>query len=118
MPSTARKLLSALDDRRAGEICVEVLAHAGVKVGGDDPWDLTVHDDRLWTRILREGSLGFGEAYMDGWWDSPAVDQMVDRILRARVDREVRSNWVLVASALRARIFNPQATRPFEVAEK
>jgi cyclopropane-fatty-acyl-phospholipid synthase len=43
---------------------------------------------------------------------------MNDRLFRARVDREVRSNWVLVASALRARIFNPQADRPFEIAEK
>jgi cyclopropane-fatty-acyl-phospholipid synthase len=118
MPSTARKLLSALDDRRAAEICIDVIENAGVKVNGQDPWDLTVHDDRLWMRILRDGHLGFGEAYMDGWWDSPSIDQMNDRMFRARVDREVRSNWVLIASALRAKIFNPQAARPFEIAEK
>jgi cyclopropane-fatty-acyl-phospholipid synthase len=118
MPSTARKLLSALDDRRSVEICTEVVAHAGVTIGGDAPWDIKVHDDRVWGRVLREGSLGFGEAYMDGWWDSPNVDQMMDKLLRARIDREIRSNWVLLATSLRARIFNPQAVRPFEIAER
>jgi cyclopropane-fatty-acyl-phospholipid synthase len=55
---------------------------------------------------------------MDGWFDVPALDQFQDKILRARIDREVRQNWVLVASALRARIFNPQLTRPFEIAQR
>ncbi len=37
--SSARKLLGALDERRAGELCKEALARAGVTVGGDAPWD-------------------------------------------------------------------------------
>jgi cyclopropane-fatty-acyl-phospholipid synthase len=29
-----------------------------------------VHDTRAYARILREGSIGLGESYADGWWDT------------------------------------------------
>jgi cyclopropane-fatty-acyl-phospholipid synthase len=32
-----------------------------------------VHDSRLYARVLREGSVGLGEAYADGWWDADDV---------------------------------------------
>ena len=121
MPSAlgpARKLLSVLDEKKAGEMCREMLARAGITVNGDAPWDLQVHDERLWARVMREGSLGLGDAYVEGWWDSPSLDQLFDRVFRARLDREVTSNWVFVAHVVRARIFNTQALRPFEIAER
>ena len=31
---------------------------------------VTVHEPRLYARLLREGSVGLGEAYADGWWDA------------------------------------------------
>jgi cyclopropane-fatty-acyl-phospholipid synthase len=118
MTSAARNLLSALDDRRASEILGEMLGRAGVTVGGDAPWDVQVHDARLYPRVLRDGTLGVGEAYVDGWWDSPALDQMLERVIRARVDLELRDSWILLAHAVRARIFNRQTARPFEVGER
>lgn len=116
--SPARKLLSVFDEKRAAELCTETLARAGITVGGSAPWDLRVHDDRLWTRVLRDGSLGFGDAFVDGWWDVPALDQFLDRVFRARLDREVTGNLVFLAHVVRARLFNPQAWKPFEVAER
>jgi cyclopropane-fatty-acyl-phospholipid synthase len=29
-----------------------------------------VHDTRVYSRILQEGSVGLGESYADGWWDA------------------------------------------------
>src|ERR1700733_14607919 len=82
MVATAtRKLLSSLDPRRAQDLFVDLLARADVQVGGSRPWDLQVHDERVWTRLLRDGTLGAGEAYVDGWWDAPALDQFIDHIL-------------------------------------
>jgi cyclopropane-fatty-acyl-phospholipid synthase len=52
---------------------------ADIRVGGDRPWDVQVHDDRTFARVLATGTLGLGEAYMDGWWDCDAIDQMVER---------------------------------------
>jgi len=116
--TAARKVMSVFDDRRAGELLRELLAAAGVTIGGDAPWDIQVHDDRVYARVLRDGTLGFGEAYVDGWWDTPALDQLVDRVIRARLDEAVRESWVLIAHAVRARLFNRQVSRAFEIAER
>jgi cyclopropane-fatty-acyl-phospholipid synthase len=113
MTSTARKLISAFDDRRAPELCREILARAGIEVGGSAPWDIQVHDERMYARILRDGSLGVGESYVDGWWDAEALDQVFDRVLRARIDLELRDSWVLFAHAIRARLSNPQRAHAF-----
>jgi cyclopropane-fatty-acyl-phospholipid synthase len=117
--SAAQKILASLDDKKAGELFYELLAAAGVTVNGPEPWDIQVHDDRLFVRCLREGTLGFGEAYVDGWWDAPAMDQLLTRLVRARIDNHIRDNWVTIAAVVRARIFNLQAVaRAFEVAER
>jgi cyclopropane-fatty-acyl-phospholipid synthase len=118
MTSAALNLLSALDDRRAADLMRDLLGRAGVTVGGDAPWDIQIHDDRVYPRVLRDGTMAVGEAYVEGWWDSPALDQMLERIIRARVDLELRDSWVLLAHAVRARIFNRQAVRAFEVGER
>jgi len=118
MVSPARKLLSVLDDKRAAELCRDLLARADVIVGGDRPWDMQVHDEKLWTRLLRDGHLGLGETYVDGLWDAEAPEQLLTRLLQAKLYREVQGNWALLAYAVKARIFNLQSLRPYEVAEK
>ena len=40
---------------------------------------LTIRDQRTYDRIITFASLGFGEAYMDGWWDE-ADDNLVELI--------------------------------------
>jgi cyclopropane-fatty-acyl-phospholipid synthase len=107
-------LFSTFDRRRPADAFRDLVASAGIIVGGSRPWDLHVHDERLWTRILRDGTLGAGEAYEDGWWDAPSLDQFFDRILRVDVTAALRNHWV-VAHGIRARLFNMQSiTRAFE----
>ncbi|MGD2069129.1 MAG: cyclopropane fatty acyl phospholipid synthase, partial [Gemmatimonadota bacterium] len=92
-----------------------LLAEADVRVGGGRPWDLHVHDERFFRRVLAEGSMGLGESYMDGWWDSPRVDDLVARVLRAGLARRLVTPTDLLA-VLRARIFNLQKlSRAFEI---
>jgi len=110
MPTrTARRLLSSLDPRHAAEVCRGLLASAGVTVGGDRPWDLQIRDERFYSSVLRDGTLGLGESYVEGWWDSLALDQTIDRLLRARLHEAMRENWLLVAHAVRARVLNLQS---------
>jgi cyclopropane-fatty-acyl-phospholipid synthase len=117
--ATATKLLSQFDTKRANELVRDALAQAGIIVGGPDPWDIVVNDDRFYQRILRDGTLGFGEAYMDGWWESPNLDQTIERVCRARLRDVVKDSWVLVGHAIKARVLNRQnATRSFEVAHR
>lgn len=87
---------------------LERLLHtAGIQLDGDRPWDLRMHDDRLPARLLAQGSLGLGESYMDDWWDVPALDDFLSRVLDAGLDRRVRG-LASIADGLRARLLNLQ----------
>ena len=42
---------------------------------------VVVRDPRLFWRMIRDGELGFAEAYMDGWWDTPDLQAVLDAAL-------------------------------------
>jgi cyclopropane-fatty-acyl-phospholipid synthase len=97
----------------------QLFESAGIEVNGNNPWDIQVHDSRFYTRVLREVELGLGESYMDGWWDCLALDQFVDRALRARLDKQIKGNWKILLHVLRSRFLNLQTSaRAFEIGEK
>ncbi len=97
----------------------DLLASAGVEVGGTRPWDLQVHNEGFYRRVIRESALGLGESYMDGWWDCEALDEMISLILGARLEERIRGNWTIYLHALRARLFNLQKpSRAFQIGER
>lgn len=78
-----------------------LLASADVRVGGDRPWDMQVHDRRLPARLLAGGSLALGDSYMDGWWDAGSLDGLLARLLAAGVARRspgARPDWPTCAT--------------------
>jgi cyclopropane-fatty-acyl-phospholipid synthase len=96
----------------------ELLKKADVTIGGDRPQDITVHDERLFNRAIRYGTLGLGEAYMDGWWDANALDVFIDTVLRARLDKAIAINFVSILTIAKAFLFNLQSSsRAFKVGE-
>jgi len=112
MTSTATaKLVSSFAPHRARDVCTELLAAAGITVDGSQPWDVTIHDERVWARVLRDGTLGGGEAYVEGWWDSPALDQTIERLQRLDLVDALRDNWRIVPHVLKARLMNLQSLR-------
>ena len=60
-----------------------LLSSVDIEIDGTRPWDIKVHNDELYGRILGQGSLGLGEAYMDGWWDCEQLDAMFYRIIKS-----------------------------------
>ncbi|MEK7556269.1 MAG: cyclopropane fatty acyl phospholipid synthase [Patescibacteria group bacterium] len=68
------------------------LKEADIEINGLRSWDITVHDERFYNRALAYGSLGFGEAYMDGWWDAPQLEESFNKALLARFDEKI-INW-------------------------
>ena len=52
--------------------------------GGGLRASLTVHDDRVWRRILLGGALGASESYVDGEWSSEDVTAVVRVLLQNR----------------------------------
>jgi len=101
------------------KIAKELLSLAGVTINGDNPWDMRVHDMRLFGRFFGGGSLGLGEAYMDGWWDCEQLDKFFFLILRAGLDEKVKFNWPLLWHAVVSRISNQQSrNKAFVIGEK
>ncbi len=44
---------------------------------------LDVHDDRFYERLVRDGSVGLGESYADGWWDTDDLTGLLRLALRS-----------------------------------
>lgn len=96
------------------EFFTSLLSKADIQINGSRPWDIQVHDNSLYERVLAEGSLGFGEAYMDGLWDCEQIDEMIYRVLshdlEAELDAKAKVKLGLkVASAKLKHFVNPQS---------
>lgn len=101
------------------EIIRSVLQAADVRLNGDRPWDIRVHDERLYDRVIGAGSLGLGEAYMDGWWDCDKLDELFFRLLRSDVRNHLPHTLRMLGAALRYRFTNQQTPdRSLAVAER
>lgn len=87
-----------------------LLDGAGIRINGSRPWDMRLNRQDVLERVAALGSLGLGEAYMDGDWDAEQLDEFFFRVLRARLDREVKPLRLLLPG-LRARFFNLQNVR-------
>jgi len=97
----------------------EILDLAGVKINGPHPWDIQVHNDDFYDLVLKQGSLGLGESYMDGWWDAPALDEFFYRILKVDLAKKIRGDFKTLFFFLKTMIFNQQKrSKAFEIGQK
>jgi cyclopropane-fatty-acyl-phospholipid synthase len=123
-PFSAKLLAAPKFALLAGEAAGPVhhlAAEAGFRINGDDPGDIRVVDRRFYRRVVIDGSLGFGEAYMDGWWECDRLDQLFHRLLAVDADRLI-DHWVklrLLGGVLRHTLVNLQSRRrAFVVGER
>ncbi|WP_192459447.1 cyclopropane fatty acyl phospholipid synthase [Musicola keenii] len=93
------------------QIINEMLSVAGITVNGSRPFDIQVKNPDLYKRILREGSLGLGESYMDGWWECERLDMFFHRVLRAGLENRLPIRWRDTLRILTARLTNLQSRR-------
>ncbi len=87
------------------------LAEAGIRVNGTASHDIQVHDPRFFRRALLNGSLGFGEAYMDGWWSADDLEELVYRLVRSDVRKRAYRHPGALALDWLNRIRNDQNRR-------
>ncbi len=114
MGSTSTRPVVTAPTTQAGNgadgMITDLLARADIIVDGDRPWDIRMLDRQVASRILAFGSLGLGEAYMDGQWECEQLDQFFERILRAHLDEQVKPARLILYAA-RARLMNLQSRR-------
>lgn len=89
-------------------IASELLNQAGIEINGTRPYDIQVHNNEFFKRVLQQGSLGLGESYMDGWWDCERLDMFFDRVLRAKLDKKLPNNLTDIMKVAMARLRNLQ----------
>src|SRR5690606_3706152 len=101
------------------QIIFNTFAEVGITINGNNPWDMQVHNTKFYDKILSSGSIGFGEAYMAGWWDCEDLDGFFFRVLYHRVDKKIPIDIFTVFYALRAKFKNLQThSRSKQVAYK
>ena len=84
-----------------------------------NPWDIKIIDERTYDKIKAQGSLGLGEAYMNGWWECEAMDEFFFRLLSSHIEDRIGLRLSLIMEVIRAKILNPQSlSRSFEVGER
>lgn len=96
----------------------EAFALADLQLDGGRPWDVRVHDERFYSEVFGRGSLGLGEAYLDGFWDCEQLHSFFERVYRvdlqsSHLTRSTRAHY------LRSRVFNRQRlSRAFQVGRR
>lgn len=95
----------------------EIFELADIKVNGDRPWDIQIHNEDFYSRIMGKGTLGAGESYMDGWWDVEALDEFFIRIMGVDIQSKLKNNPVVLLTVLKAMFNNFQRKEKYKVAE-
>jgi cyclopropane-fatty-acyl-phospholipid synthase len=106
------RVLPAITPKRSSEaesIIRELFGLADIEIGGTRPGDIQVKDHKFYERTLRGASLGFGESYMDGEWETDALDVTIDKVMRANLKQKIQGSWKLKALTAKALLLNLQS---------
>ena len=91
------------------ELVKNMLAAADIELNGPRPWDIQVRDEQFYPRVLKSGSRGLGEAYMEGCWDCARLDEFICRVLRGSLEEKIGGNLKSFLFYLYVTLFNPQS---------
>ncbi len=104
---------------KSEKIVRDLLQTADIQANGDRPWDIQVRDDRFYDRILRDASLGLGEAiWMVGGIARPLTNSST-MSCGLTYGLKWRTTSDLVFQVARAKLTNRQSRqRAYEVGEQ
>jgi cyclopropane-fatty-acyl-phospholipid synthase len=103
---------------QAKEVVEKMLAEADIKINGDRPWDIRVHNENLYKAVVRGGSLAFGEAYMAGDWDCDQIDELIAHLFRSHVVDKARVSFKSIAAYLSTFKSRGAKRRAFEIGKQ
>lgn len=100
-----------LEENHWYRIVHEMLETADIEINGKRPWDIQVKNPAFFKRVLREGSLGLGESYMDGWWECERLDIFFQRVLKHQLDQKLPHHFKDTLRIAAARLMNLQSKK-------
>jgi cyclopropane-fatty-acyl-phospholipid synthase len=74
------RLRSRIEDRVS-----ETLDQVDIKIGGNRPWDVFIHDSRVYSAVARGDLLKVCEDYVEGRWECDRIDELVYRLLTGKL---------------------------------
>jgi len=76
--------------------------------------DIWINNEKFYNRVILNGSLGLGEAYIDNWWDCTELDNFFYKLLKINLKNRFKIPNILLI--LKSKLFNLQSTaRAFKV---
>ena len=99
----------------------ELFEIADIQINGSRPWDIQIVNPAAYQEILSGWSLGLGESYMAGYWESDQVDELIARLLAVDLNLQVRgaAKMRVALETVRAKLINLQSkSRAFQVGEE
>lgn len=113
--STSISLNKKQKHTRSHRKVAQLLNIAGIEINGDNPWDIQVHNEQIYARILAQGSFGLGESYVEGWWSCEQIDSFIYKLYDAGLQSYDKS-WANRIAVLEATLINLQSgSRAFDV---
>ncbi len=87
----------------------KLLKGTAIAFNGTNPWDIQVYNANLYERIFTQGTVGLGEAYMDGWWDCLQLDELFNKFCSAQIQSRVMLHPQSIQNGLWAYFINKQS---------
>lgn len=97
------------------DLVQNLLNYADIQLDGNRPWDIKIHNNLFYKRVINGGSLAFGESYMEGWWDCEKIDELVTRILRTKLHNRISFNLRNLITLIGSYISYKIPSDPFEI---
>ena len=105
LPASVRILSLLMSRLKHGQLQVELPDRRVLQFGATQAHDagasvIKVHDMKFFRRVLRHGSMGFAEAYMDGQWSTPDLGGLLTMLNRnmehiaQSIDKHKLTNWL------------------------
>lgn len=85
-----------------------ILSETDIQINGNHKWDPQINDHKFYKQVITEGSIGLGEAYMNGLWDCEALDEFFYKVLTAKIETKIKKNIKVLSYIFASRFINKQ----------
>ncbi len=83
LPRYFAAIFERLQALEVGQLDIKLSDGRVFRVVGREPGpaaDLIIYNDDSFTRLIREGDLGFSDAYLEGWWSTSDLQDFMDLV--------------------------------------
>ena len=81
LPRYFARVFAQVKDLRKGRVDIVLPDGRRFRAEGPEPGyvaEVHIHNPDVFARTVREGDMGFSEAYLDGWWSTPDLMAVMD----------------------------------------